>query len=164
MSMSFPSSPLYRCATIRISLENSCYNDISNISVKDLTFSNLAGRYDLILDIRSMMCTVADVFSSDFKVASHVASPPFFLCQFNSTVLFSVLIFQPEDVLADCGGRCSKMDGGKGRISFVRILETAFLLFFAVAQLSSNDSLQGCYFRAQEIGSRDTLHFLSFSL
>ena len=72
------------------------------------------------------MCTVADVVSLDFKVTGEAVSPHFSLSQFNSTALFSVLIFQPEDILADCCGRCSKMDGGKGRISFVRIFATAF--------------------------------------
>ena len=113
-----------------------------------------------------MMCTVADDVSLDFKVAGQAESPPLFLSQFNSPALFPALIFQPEDVLVDCCGRCSKLDGGKGRISFVRIFAVGngFLLFFAAAQLSSNDSLQGCYFRAQEIGFSDTIPFLSFSL
>ena len=73
-----------------------------------------------------MVCTVADAVSLDFKVAGQAESPPFFLSQFNSTALFPAFIFQPEDVLVVCCGRCSKMVGGKRRMSFAWIFATAF--------------------------------------
>ena len=62
----------------------------------DLTVSNLAGQYDLILDISSMMCTVADVVSLDFKVAGQAASPPFFFLASSTAQLCSPPSFSSQ--------------------------------------------------------------------
>ena len=60
--------------TLGIPTGRSFSNNRNNCFVKDLTVWNLAGQYDCILDIRSMMCTVADLVSLDFKVASQAAN------------------------------------------------------------------------------------------